>query len=88
MKKERLSDAYRFQGFAPKQIVQDIKGDQGARMIRLKRRQKKQFVLNAAKSAECIMTVRPGLFAIFLAAICEYTLKLKSGEYIANGVRW
>lgn len=88
MKKQRLSDAYRFKGFVPEHEVQEVVGDDCARTVRLKRRQKKQFVLNAAQSFGLITTTRPGVFAICPAATCEYSLKLKSAGHIANGVTW
>jgi hypothetical protein len=39
-RKRRLSDAYRFPGFTPFQIVKGIFGDPKARIIILKRRKK------------------------------------------------
>jgi len=49
MRKKRLIDTYRFQGFVPEQEVQEAVSDTNARIIQLKRRQKKQYVLFAAE---------------------------------------
>jgi hypothetical protein len=43
-KHKRLTDAYRFHGFTPFQTVKGLFGDPKARVIVMKRRQKKQFV--------------------------------------------
>ncbi len=40
MRKQRLIDTYRFQGFVPEQEVQEVVSDTAARFLRLKRRQK------------------------------------------------
>jgi len=48
MRKKALSDSYRFPGFTPQRTVVGIFGDPCARVIRLTRRGKKQFVASAA----------------------------------------
>ena len=44
MKKIRLTDAYKFKGFIPYQVCYGIESDPNARVIRLKRIQKKLIV--------------------------------------------
>ena len=48
IKYKRLSDAYRFPGFQPLQKVVGIFGDPKARVIRLKRTEKKHVVQTVA----------------------------------------
>lgn len=87
MKKQRLSDAYCYQGFVPEHEVQVTVPDACGRVIRLKRRQKKRYVRYAAKAVSPIMIAQPDGFAICLAVICEYTLKSRFAVCIAAGVR-
>jgi len=87
MKKQRLSDAYQFKGFAPEHEVQGIATDAEARTIRLKRRQKKLFVRCVAKIAERFTIAQTGLFGTYLAAICESTSTSKYVGYAVNGAR-
>jgi len=47
-KKRELRDEYRFPGFYPETEIQGIFGDPRARIITLKRRQKKQLVVFVA----------------------------------------
>lgn len=85
MKRQRLSDAYRFTGFIPGHDVQEIVMDAGARTIRLKRRQKKLFVANAEPSGERIMTAQNDWSGICPAATFGYTLRSKCAGYSALG---
>jgi len=58
MRKKHLSDAYRFPGFVPGRVVTGVFGDQYARVIQLKRRQKKVSVRSVAKQAALFTTTR------------------------------
>jgi hypothetical protein len=49
MRKKTLCDSYRFPGFTPQRTIVGIFGDPYARVIRLTRRGKKQFVASAAR---------------------------------------
>ena len=49
MRKKTLSDSYRFPGFKSHRTVVGIFGDSYARVIRLTRRGKKQFVVPVAQ---------------------------------------
>lgn len=85
MKKQLLSDAYRFKGFVPEHYVQSIVTDAGGRVIRLKRRQKKRYVLHVAKAASRITITAHGSFVTYPAAIYEYILKSKCAACIVAG---
>lgn len=85
MKKQRLSDAYRFPGFVPEHEIQVNEADVGARVIRMKRRQKKRFVRFVAGHICRIMTTPGDGFATCHAASCVYCLKLKYAVLIARG---
>lgn len=67
-KAKRLTDAYRFPGFIPQQIVVGVFGDPKARVIKLNRIEKKRIAQNAERSIGVFMTVRCAMFAIFRAA--------------------
>jgi hypothetical protein len=58
VKKKRLLDEYQFPGFSPRSKIQGIFGDQRARIIRLKRTQKKRHVAIAEQFIGAIMTRR------------------------------
>jgi hypothetical protein len=87
MKKQRLSDAYRFTGFVPDREISNIMSDGGGRIIRLKRRQKKRYVPCAEKAIAATMIARPVMFVIYPAAICEYTLKSRYAASAVDGAR-
>ena len=58
VKRRRLSDAYRFPGFQPQQQVVGIFGDPKARVIRLKRIEKKLIVQTVVGSIGASMTTK------------------------------
>jgi hypothetical protein len=75
MRKTRhLTDAYRFVGFIPKQIVVGIFGDPRARIIKLNRIEKKHIVRNAERSILFFMTARCVVSAIFRVETQGFTL--------------
>lgn len=67
-KHKRLTDAYRFPGFIPSQIVKGVFGDPKARVIILQRRQKKQYAPSVVKHNGVFMTVSNAVFATFRVA--------------------
>ncbi|OGS25005.1 MAG: hypothetical protein A2314_01615 [Elusimicrobia bacterium RIFOXYB2_FULL_50_12] len=79
--KKRLIDTYCFTGFLPTQQVESEKHDNKAIVITMRRRQKKQYVMNAEIPVEAIMTGIRSWFEIFRAAICGYILPLKFGVW-------
>jgi len=85
-KKRRLWDEYRFPGFHPRASVQGIFGDHGARVIVLKRRQKKQSVVPVARLIEVFTTGRFVESGIFRVAPRGFTWKWRFGESSAGGV--
>ncbi len=67
-KHKRLTDAYRFPGWTPSQTVREVFSDPKARVIQLKRRQKKQSLQSAASRRGAFTTTRCGVSAIFPVA--------------------
>jgi hypothetical protein len=88
MKKQRLSDAYRFPGFIPEHEIQVNEADAGARVIRMKRRQKKRFVLFADWCIKHTTTVLNDESATCPAVKYGYFLKSKYVVSIARGATW
>lgn len=74
-KQKRLTDAYRFPGFTPLQTVKGVFGDPKARIVQLKRRQKKQSVQSAASRRGAFTTAKCAVRAISPVAIgvCIWT---------------
>ena len=60
-----MLDEYRFPGFRPVAKIKGKFGDSKARIIPLKRRQKKQHVAVAEQFIKAIMTARHDLFVIY-----------------------
>jgi hypothetical protein len=58
IKPKRLTDAYRFPGFRPEQKVVGIFGDPKARVLRLKRTEKKHVVPTVAGSIGVFTTIK------------------------------
>lgn len=80
-KKYRLSDAYRFPGFAPDEgAIQGMFGDRMARILPLMRRSKKLCVAHAARRGTVGMTARGSRSETYLAATRECILNLSTGE--------
>jgi len=63
-KTRRLLDEYRFPGFRPVANIKGRFGDPRARIIPLRRRQKKQSVAVAEQFIKAIMTTKHDLFVI------------------------
>jgi hypothetical protein len=83
-KKRKLMDEYRFPGFRPRAEVQGIFGDPRARVIRLKRTQKKRYVAGVGDPIAVITTRKYGGYEIFPAEMPEYTWRWRSGECYAG----
>ncbi len=64
-KTKRLLDEYRFPGFRPVAKIKGQFGDPQARIITLKRRQKKQHVAVAEPFIKAIMIAKHDLFVIY-----------------------
>ena len=71
---KRLLDEYRFPGFRPVAEIKGKFGDSKARIIPLKRRQKKQRVALAEQFIKAIMIAKHDLFVIY--------------HVVASGVIW
>jgi hypothetical protein len=86
-KKRGLLDEYQFPGFRSMPDIQGIFGDPKARIIRLKRVQKKRCAATAAPYTIAIMTRRYGRYETYLVETSAYTLKWKFDGLNANVAR-
>lgn len=86
-KHKRLTDAYRFPGFTPLQMVKGVFGDPKARVIQHKRRQKKRSVQSAVSRRKAFTTTRCDVSAIFPVAtgVCMWNWRFDASG--AQGAR-
>ena len=85
-KKRRLLDEYRFPGFGPRAEIKGIFGDVKARVIRLKRTQKKQPVGVVERFIGVITTRRYVGYGIYPVEMHGFTWKWRCGEYYVGSV--
>ena len=85
MRKKTLSDSYRFPGFTPQRTVIGIFGDSNARVIRLTRRGKKQFVASVARFTGPFTIIRSSGSVIFLLAMPASIWNYRYDESSAGG---
>ena len=83
-KKRRLLDEYQFPGFRPMSKIQGVFGDPKARIIRLKRTQKKQFADAVAQLIADTTTRKCSRHEICPAGMPGYIWKQRSGESSAG----
>ena len=83
-KHKRLTDVYRFPGFSPQQHIVGIFGDPKARVLQLKRLEKKLDARNAVKPIAVFTTAKNGGFEIFHAAIPGFIWKWKYAVWIVG----
>ncbi len=86
-KKRKLLDEYRFPGFCPRAEIQGVFGDPKARVIKLERTQKKQYVGNVAKFIGVITTRRFDGYGIYPVGTQGYIWKWRFGEYCVEDAR-
>jgi len=84
-KNRKLLDEYRFPGFRPMAKIKGVFGDPKARVITLRRTQKKRYAAVAERHIEAITTRRRDAYEICLAGMPEYIWKWKCGESNARG---
>ena len=85
MRTKTLSDSYRFPGFTPQRTVVGIFGDSYARVIRLTRRGKKQFVASAARFTGPFTIIRSSGSVIFPLAMPASIWNYRYDESSAGG---
>jgi hypothetical protein len=85
MRKKTLSDSYHFPGFTPQRTVIGIFGDPYARVIRLTRRGKKQFVVPAARFTGPFTIIRSSGSVIFPLVMSASTWNYRYDESSAGG---
>jgi hypothetical protein len=86
-KHKRLIDSYRFKGYEPSENLTGIFGDPKARVIHLKRREKKQSVHCVALRTKAITTERRAACATSPAETCVSTSTWRYAACFAGGVR-
>jgi hypothetical protein len=79
-KNRKLLDEYRFPGFRPMAKIKGVFGDPKARVITLRRTQKKQYAAVAVQCIEAITTRRREAYEICHAGMPEYIWNWKCGE--------
>lgn len=85
-KERRLLDEYQYPGFRPMSKIQGIFGDPKARIIRLRRTQKKQHVVAAGRHIAVITTKPYGRYETCPVEMPESIWKWKSGGSTAKSV--
>lgn len=86
IKKRRLTDAYRFQGFTPSLTVEGIFGDPQARVVHLNRNKKKQNARCVEKHTIVFMIISSALFEISRLGTRECILNWRYVESNAKSV--
>ena len=81
---KRLTDVYRFPGFSPQPHVVGIFGDPKARVLQLKRLEKKLDARNAVKTIAVFTTAKNVGFEIFHAATPGFIWKWRCAAWIAG----
>lgn len=85
-KKRRLQDEYQFPGFRPMSKIQGIFGDPKARVLILRRIQKKRFADAAVQHIADTTTRKYNEQGICLAGMSAYIWMRKSGESSVRNV--
>lgn len=86
-KKRRLLGEYRFPGFGPRAEIKGIFGDSKARVIQLKRTQKKRYAGVVERFIGGITIRRYVGYEICPVGMHGFTWKWKCGEYSVRNVR-
>jgi hypothetical protein len=73
MKKNTLYQTYAFPGFTPQKKLLGLDGNSDARIIVLKRHQKKHFVRSAVEDIERFTTAKANYCETYRAVICTST---------------
>ena len=84
--KRQLRDEYRFPGFGPRAEIKGIFGDSKARVIRLKRIQKKRYAGVVERFIGVITTRRYVGYGIYPVEMHGFTWKWRCGEYYVGSV--
>src|SRR4030065_2362285 len=84
-KKRGLLEQYQFPGFRPRSKIQGIFGDPKARVIRLKRTQKKQHVATAERYTGVTTTRPSGVYGICPVGMPGYTWRWRFDVFCARG---
>jgi hypothetical protein len=87
-KGKRLLDAYRFPGFRPRATIKGIFGDPKARVIRLERRQKKQYAAVVADHIGVSTTGRCGVFGTSRAETCGSIWRWRYAGFCVESAAW
>ena len=85
--KRRLIDAYRINGFVPKEAISGVFGDPKARAIHFHRREKKLSAHSVVMGHGVITIGRSALYAISPVEIHESIWSWRYAVFTADGVR-
>jgi hypothetical protein len=86
-KPKTIKDLYSFPGFEALLTLKDIPEDPGARVITLRRRQKKALALVAGTPNAVFTTIRLIVFGIFQELVFAYGLNSSTAGSNAIGAR-
>lgn len=84
---KRLLDIYRFPGFIPVSSLRGVFGDHRAVVVRLRRRQKKQYAEFVGKSSFATTTNDRGEYVTCPAEIDAFTWPTRDVASIVHGAR-
>lgn len=85
-KQRRLLDEYRFPGYRPRAGIRGVFGDSLARVLQLKRTQKKRYAAVAERFIGVITTRRCGGYEISPVGMHGFTWRWRYGGFNAGGV--
>jgi len=85
-KRRRLLDEYQFPGYRPRAGIRGVFGDPRARVIQLKRRQKKRYAAVAERSIGVITTRKCVGYGTCPLEMLGFTWRWRYGEFIAGSV--
>jgi len=85
-KQRRLLDEYRFPGYRPKARIRGVFGDPRARVIELKRIQKKRYGAAAERFIGVITTRSCGRYGIFPVGILGSIWRWRCGGFNVGSV--
>jgi hypothetical protein len=88
MRKYHLTDGYQFRGYTPLQAIDGVADDGQARLIRLKRVEKKQIAQPAGSRIGRSTIGNRSECGICRAAICWFTLGSSIAESCVRPTAW
>jgi hypothetical protein len=84
----KLEDAYRFPGYVPQANVRGIFGDSSARVLTLRRKEKKRHAAPVDLSTRDFTTGKLGAYETYPVVGFASTWNWRFAEFLAGGVAW